>query len=436
MDNIERLWSKSAEAGVLGSLMLDNSYIPQVVSILKAESFFDTGHQLIFSAIEQLHGDSKAVDGITLREQLIGAGQLEQVGGVEYIRQVIESVPHASNAEHYAGVVRDKEKYRQLIQAVTQMQDVLDEPLKSDEQIQKVRDIAADCADLGSTGAGDGCYAAKDYNVMAVWDEGQLTFQTEFRDLDRIIGGITPGELVIIAGRPSMGKTSLAVDFTLRAAQAGRSVIFFSLEMTPDSLMQKMCANIGHLNLTEVRRNESAEVREKYLIAAGEFKELPITIYNKAATPEKQIAIVNSQLKHRPVDLMVVDYIQLMNAGRGNENRQQEITTISRKLTRLAKENQVPIILLSQLNRQAEGRTNHRPRLSDLRESGALEQDADLVMLLYREDYYRRNEAPENYDPDGKAEVIIAKNREGPTGVIKMVFIEEQARFGDLFYDE
>lgn len=429
---VEKLWSLEGEAGVLGSMLIDPACIAKIFSILDAESFYKPEHQLIFKAIDALSEANKPVDAIALRTELIEAGQLEVIGGVEYIGELMQTVPHAANAEYYARVVKDKVKFRQLVKAVDDMKDVLEEPLNPDEQIQKVRDMALDVEPVK---VGDGCFDVKDYatEIARAIQEQAETIQTGFTAINRLIGGFSSGEIIIIAGRTSMGKTALALDFALKAAQAGRKVVYFTLEVPYKDLMERAECNLGRIDMQAVKAPEPAqELLDRLYEAAFELEKLPLIIYERSNTPEKIIASIKTQKKIKGVDLVIIDYLQLMNAGRKSENRQQEITTISRKLKLAAIQEQVPIIALSQLNREVESRTGHRPRLSDLRESGSIEQDADVVMLLHREDYYRRNETPDSYEKDGSTEVIVAKNRRGSTGIAQLVFLEEYVCFGDV----
>lgn len=428
---LERLWSLAAEAAVLGSMLIDPDCIPKARGIITADDFYIPAHQFIFEAMESLHDDNKPIDAVLLRDELVKCEHLEDIGGVEYIAKILDSVPSSANVAYYAGVVKDRRRYRDLVESINAMNKILQEPdLNVGEQAQQIQQIAFG---IEQERAGDGCYDVKDYAtaVAGAMQDKQERISSGFNEIDRLIGGFTPGELIIVAGRPSMGKSALALDFALNAAHAGRKVIFFTLEMAYQALIKRAICSLGRVNMQDVKAEPSQETLNKLQEAALELEGLPLILNERGTTPEKQIALIKSQNKARDVDLVVVDYIQLMNSGRKAESRQQEITTISRKLKLAAVAENVPVIALSQLNREVESRTSHRPKMSDLRESGALEQDADVVMLIHREDYYRRNEQPDMKDRDGSTEVIIAKQRNGPTGIAQLVFLDEYICFGD-----
>lgn len=432
----EKLWSVSGEAGVLGSMIVSQECIAEVISILPDEScFFKVEHRQIYSALVRMYVAGTPVDAVSLRDELKKAGHLEGTNGVKYLARVMNSVPHAANALHYAKIVRDRQRYRQLLNNVEKMRGVVNEPLDLDEMIQKFRELSLE---IEPAEAGGEWFDVKDHatEVAVRMRDHQETIETPFWNVNRIIGGVAPGELVIIAGRPSMGKTALALDFTLSWARADKAVTYFTLEMTHRALIERACCNLAGVDMTKIKGgNPSQEDLEKLYAAALELKELPIIVHEGGTTPEKQIAFVRAKKKARGVDVVVIDYLQLMSVGKRVESRQQEITAISSKLKRLAMQEHIPVIALSQLNRAVEAREGHRPRLSDLRESGSLEQDADVVMLLHREDYYRRSEEPSSYEKDGLAELIVAKNKRGPAGIAKLIFLEEYAKFGDLRKD-
>ncbi len=409
MQNIdtEKLWSVEAEAGVLGSIVLDSGCIGKILPILDGNSFFKPEHQTIYDALIALFLGNNPTDAVALRTQLKAINQLEQIGGVEYIARLLESVPSSANAVYYAGVVKDRQKYRDLIGMVDLIGKVFDEPLGVDDQIQRIQDLA-----LGfekSKLSTEYFTLAEHAEKVAIESQEQTAvIETGFRNIDHIVGGVSPGELIIVAGRPSMGKSALALQFALTMAKAGLSILFFTLEMTYRALIERAL------------KNEQAV----------ELSKLDVVLHEGCETPEKQIAFIKTRKQTHKVDAVFVDYLQLMSTGRKSENRVQEITTISRKLKLAAISENVPIIALSQLNREVETREKHRPRLSDLRESGAIEQDADVVLLLHRDDYYRRNQDPDA-PQDGNAELIVAKNRRGPTGIAELVFLDEFVRFGD-----
>lgn len=428
----ENLWSLEAEAAVLGSIILDAANcFGSVFPVLPTEgAFFDDKHKEIYSALLRLYTDKKPIDPVTLRTELKAANQLDSAGGVEYIAQLLDSVPSSANAVYYAGVVRERQRHRNLIRTVGKFQELLNEPLAVDERIQQMQDLALGI-ETSKPEAEFFTLADQATKVAAGMREHQETIPTGFRNIDSIIGGVSPGELIILAGRPSMGKSALALDFALNMAKAGKSGVFFTLEMPHKDLIERAICNRAMVNMAEIKGElpQPALTAKAHEEALG-LQKLDLVLHTGATTPEKQIAFIRTRKKTHGVDVVFVDYLQLMHTGRKVENRVQEISTISRKLKIAAIQEQVPVIALSQLNRQVESRTGHRPRLSDLRESGALEQDADIVMLIHREDYYRRNENPEA-TPDGTTEVIVSKNRRGRTGIANLVFKEEYVRFGD-----
>lgn len=273
-------------------------------------------------------------------------------------------------------------------------------------------------------------YATK---VVGAMPDHQDVIPTGFGSIDRIIGGVCPGDLAILAARPSMGKSALVLDSAVNMAKTGKSVVFFTLEMTHKALIERAACALANVNGSVLKSgNPPQDELSKVCEAAFELEKLDIVFHEGGTTPEKQRAFIQTRSKTRGVDVVVVDYLQLMTAGCRTTNRVDEVTIITRKLKLTALREQIPIIALSQLNRQVESRDKHRPRLADLRDSGSIEQDADIVMLLHREDYYRRIENPETTAIDGTAEITVAKNRRGPTGLAKLVFVEEYCKFGDL----
>lgn len=399
--DVDKLWSLEAEAAVLGSMIIDSACIGRVLPILDT-SFYKTEHQTIYNALIALFLGDNPTDAVALRTELKACNQLERVGGVGYISKIMNSVPSSANAEYYAEVIRDRQKYRAVIDMVEQIDRVIDEPLTVDEQIQRIQDISLGLEQ--DTSIDYFTLAEHAEKVAEETDEQRAVIKTGFKNIDFIIDGVAAGELVILAGRPSRGKTALALQFAVNMAKAGLSIIFFSLEMTYRAL---------------IRRALKSE-------PAPELKKLDIVLHEGGQTPEKQIAFIKTRKQTHRVDVVFIDYLQLMTTSRKSENRNQEISTISRKLKLAAVSESVPIIALSQLNRQVESRTKQRPRLSDLRESGSIEQDADIVMLLSQEDNFRN---------DGFTELIIAKNRYGPTGTARLVFLDEKVTFGDGSYD-
>ncbi len=406
----DKLWSLEAEAGVLGSMIVGPEYIGDILPILDEKSFFKPENQVIYNCLVSLYIVDVPVDAVTLRTELKSLNQLERIGGVDYIRKLMETVPHAVNALYYAKIVKDRQRYRELITTIQKIQNVPNEPLKVDEQIQRIQELSLSLKQAKPTK--DYFTFTRDAERIANDEQEQESYiSTGLRNIDGIIRGIAPGELIVIAGRPSMGKSALALQFALNMAKAGLSIVFFTLEMTHRALIQRA-------------------LKQEQL---DSITKLDVVLNESANTPEKQIAFIKTRKQGHKIDIVVVDYLQLMSSGGKSENRVQEITNISRKLKLATISENLPIVALSQLNREVESRDKHRPRLSDLRDSGSIEQDADVVFLINREDYYRRNEDPEA-PQDGNAEIIIAKNRRGPTGIAGLVFLDEHVKFGDKVY--
>jgi replicative DNA helicase len=428
-----KLWSLSAEGGVIGSAILDKNVMSKALAILPDEkAFFEPKHQQIFAALLALYAEGKPTDAICLRDELERRGQLEGIGGVPYIVKILDSVPSSANAEYYARIVREKAEYRQLVGVVEDIQKTLDEPLAVAEQTEQIQRLA-----IGLSSArkkADSFSLSEDATDVAVkaWDRDIDIIRTGFRNIDRIIAGIGPGELIIVAARPSMGKSALVLGMALNMARDGRSVVFITLEMTGRALIERAISMTGGVNLQTIKmENPPKEKLDDFYGAALLLKKYDLTFREGITTAEKIVAAVEAQNRIRSVDCVVVDYLQLMSGGR-NKSRYEEITNISGSLKRAALRLHVPLIAVSQLNREVEGREHHRPRMSDLRDSGALEQDADVVMLLHREDYYRRYENKNHSDFDGLAELVVAKNRRGPCGVANLTFLNEYVSFGDL----
>lgn len=403
---IEKLDSRVPEAAVLGSMIIGPKCIGKVIGILPSEDcFWYPAHRIIYALILRRYFTSEKVDGLLIRDDLERTGQLEKIGGFDYLQKMLNNIPSAANAEFYAKAVRKYKKQRDIIRAAGDIQKVIADNDEPENQIEQIQQIALGLeSDAKSEYFPFSEYAEK----VAMEPERETLIKTGLLNIDELIGGVSPGEIIILAGRPSMGKSALALQFALNMAKAGLAVVFFTLEMTYQSLIRRALKN--------------HEV--------DELKKLDIVIHEAGQTPEKQIAFVKTWKQAHKADVVFIDYLQLMTTARKAESRNQEITIISRQLKRLAVSERVPVIALSQLNRQVENRATHKPRLSDLRESGSIEQDADIVMLLHREDYYRRSENP-NSEQDGTTELFIAKNRDGPTDVAKLVFLDDRVKFGD-----
>jgi replicative DNA helicase len=450
--------SLAAEAAVLGSMIIDPECIGDVIELLKTDAFYRIEHQMIFAALIALYEKNKGgnLDGVLLRDELEKRGQLEKVGGVEYIGEILGSVPSSANVMYYTGIVKDKQLLREIIAIASEIlndaysgdgepNEKLDEAERKIFAItdKKVRGSAVGLKDL----------VVRSFELIEKRKEGYVTgLATGYHELDDLTCGLQNGEMIILAGRPSMGKTSFALNV---AEYIGLSekipVAIFSLEMGRQQLAERFLCSKSQIDAQRVRKGLlGTEDYEVLRDVCGEFNEAPIYIDDTSLLTPLELRARARRLKNQHgIQCIIVDYLQLMYLGTSRvESRQQEVTVISRYLKALAGELNIPVMVLSQLNRAPEGREDHRPRMSDLRESGSIEQDADVVMLLHREDYYRRTERQELSEresgtmrssengrvEDNTAEVIIAKQRNGPTGGVKLVFRKQIMRFENLSY--
>jgi len=446
LDGITRSMPESiaAEAGVLGSMLIDPECIADVIEQLNAASFYRVEHQLIFDAIIELYEKNKGegLDAVLLRDELEKRKQLEEVGGLDYLSEIMESVPSSANVIYYANIVRDKQLVRELIQATTEiLDDAYSEAGEIKEKIDEAERRIFAVTDKNVSGV---ALPLKElvvdaYELIEKREGSHVTgLATGFHELDELTCGLQNGEMIIIAGRPSMGKTSLALNIAEHLGITEKNpVAIFSLEMGKQQLAERFLCSASGIDAQSVRKGMlGTEHYQKLVEACGVLSEAPIYIDDSASLTPLQVRAKARRLKSQHnIQCIVVDYLQLMHYGSGRvESRQQEITTISRLLKAMARELDVPVLVLSQLNRSPEGREGHRPRMSDLRESGSIEQDADVVMLLHREDYYHRGEA--DYESDNTAMVIIAKQRNGPTGNVELVFRERFTRFENKSFEE
>jgi len=449
--------SLAAEAAVLGSMIIDPERIGEVIEELDHEAFYRIEHRYIFDALVSLYergpvlrsegmgsesdGPGFAVDAVLLRDELEKREQLEEVGGVEYIARIMESVPSSANIMYYVGIIKDKLLLRQTIAAASEiLDDAFDESGDIGEKLDDAERRIFAVTDKKIRGS---AVALKDlvthvYELIEKREGKTVTgLSTGYYELDDKTCGLQNGEMIIIAGRPSMGKTSLALNIAEHIGVVDKiPVAIFSLEMGRQQLAERFLCSLGELETQWVRKGMlSTEHYEKLVAACGMLSEAPIYIDDTPSLTPLELRAKARRLKNLyDIRCVVVDYLQLMHLGGRVESRQQEITTISRYVKGLARELNLPVVVLSQLNRASEGREGHRPRMSDLRESGSIEQDADVVMLLHREDYYHRGES--DYEDTNTAEVIIAKQRNGPTGTVPLIFRERFTRFENATHVE
>lgn len=425
-----------AEQAVLGAMMLGHNAVIAAMEKLTPNDFYREVHRTIFEAMEHLHHENKEIDVITLPEELRRMKKLDDVGGIEYILSLPNLVATAANIEYHANIVAEKALARNLITTCTDLtaaaydgekepEDLLDDAERKILQLSENKN-RGDFSPVGAVVEETLDKITKLYENKA----GLTGLPTGFRDLDRMTSGLQPSDLILVAARPSMGKTA----FTLNIAQnvgvrQHKTVAFFSLEMSQEQLVQRILCQISHIDSQKLRTGQlnSDEEWTRLTDACDKLYQAPIYIDD---TPGISVAEMRSKARRlkseHGLDLIVVDYLQLMQ-GRNAESRQQEISEISRSLKALARELKVPLIALSQLSRSVESRQDKRPMLSDLRESGALEQDADIVSFLYREDYYDKETENQHI-----TEVILAKHRNGPVGSIKLYFKGEYTLFLNL----
>ena len=418
---------------MLGAMVIHNNTIDLVIPILKDFMLSTMPHRLLYRAILRLHEDRSAVDLLTLKSQLQRDGAMEEVGGAEYLVQLVDAVPAAANAEHYANLVREKHMARALIGVAEQiMTDAYTGSAPGrellDASMKLVFDVAEDVMTSEVTEFREVLKQA--FEQIDQWQdrEGRLTgLETGFYDLDDYTSGLQPSELIVLAARPSMGKTSLALNIADRVgSKYKQGVAIFSLEMAREQVARNMLCMHGKINSHHLRRGQlSREDLGKLSLALHELQEAPLFIDDTPGlTPMELRAKARRLVSQNDVKLIIVDYLQLMEAPR-MDGRQQEISMISRRLKGLARELKIPILAVAQLNRGVEDRLDHRPRMSDLRESGAIEQDADVVALLHRKSYYGEADEADS----GASELIIAKQRNGPTGVVPLTFLRHCMRF-------
>lgn len=426
-----------AEQAVLGAMLIKKEAVAEAMELLRDTDFYREAHRVVFAAMAELFKNNAAVDLITLTEQLKKDDTFEKAGGMSFVTALANAVPTAANLVFHAKIVREKAQLRELINAATE---IAGKAYEDEDDIAAIMDEAEKriLAVAGRTNGG-GFVPIKDilletFRILEnrAINKGALTgLPSGFTDLDRLTTGFQPSDLILVAARPSMGKTAFTLNIAANVAiREKKTVAFFSLEMSKEQLVQRLLCSESGIDSQLLRRGELESEWVQLLKVAGRINDAPIFIDD---TPGITVMELRSKARRLKADnelaLIVIDYLQLMQ-GRGpksGDNRQQEISEISRSLKALARELSVPVIALSQLSRSVESRQIKRPMLSDLRESGSLEQDADLVMFLYREDYYTEDTENKNI-----TEVIIAKHRNGPIDTVKLFFQKEFTKFVNL----
>jgi replicative DNA helicase len=425
-----------AERSILGAILLDNAVCNQAIELLRRDDFFLDSHRRIFDKMVVLSERLMPIDLITLSDELRRAGEFEQIGGATYIASLIDGVPRTDTIEPYAKLVKQKSMLRKLISASQQIVSLAfeeedDADVIIDKAERMIFEIAEDRVRQGFQYIGDVAHRRlEQIEQMAGRPEMITGVPTGFTDFDRMTSGLQRQELIVIAARPSMGKTALALNMAQYAAKNANVVGIFSLEMSAEQLVSRLLCSEARVDAHRLRtgylnREEWARLAD----ALRRLCETKVFIDDSAAVSVMEMRAKCRRLKaEHGLDMLIVDYLQLM-AGRGRiESRQQEVSQISRDLKGLAKELDIPVVALSQLSRAPEQRSEHKPQLSDLRESGAIEQDSDVVCFIYREELY--NPTDEN---QGTAELIIGKQRNGPTGMVQLAFLKEFTRFENMW---
>ncbi len=425
--------SMEAEQNVLGILLLKSENMNTAVELIRAEDFYNPAHVMIYDAMLSLYNKNAPIDLLTITEELRRVGHLDEIGGVAYIATLSEDVVGTLNIEYYLKIVKSKSTLRKIIEASSASVDLAYEDSEEVDTIvefteKSIFEITQDIHSKGLSPIRDVLVTSFSEMEKRADNPSTLTgVTTGFIDLDRKLSGLQKSDLVLLAARPSMGKTALMVNLAVNAAlKESAHVAIFSLEMSDDQLTRRMMSSMSHVDLQKViSSNLEAQEWTKLLEGVNVLDKLNIYIDDTAGISPLELKAKARRLKaQQGLDLIVIDYLQLMEIKGRSENRTQEISAISRSLKAIAKELEVPVVALSQLSRATELRGDKRPILSDLRESGAIEQDADVVLFLYRDEYYNKDTEKRNV-----GEVIIAKHRNGPTGVVELTFLPQFTKF-------
>jgi replicative DNA helicase len=428
-----------AERALLGSVLLDNGALNVALEVLSKDDFFSESHRLIFEKMTEISEKNRTIELVTLAEEFSKEGLLEKIGGAAYLAALTDGVPVGSTASvmEYSRIVKEKSVIRRLINAsnnvISRCLEATDDPETLIDLAQsQIFEIAEQKVPTGFLGIRD-IVKSSFGTIDVLFDRGKSVtgIETGFVDLDNMTSGFQPGELIIIAARPSLGKTALALNIGTYAAIHHNAVGLFSLEMSKESLLIRLLCSEARIDSHKLRTGfSSREDWNRMTQALGRLAEAPLYIDDTPALSIMQIRAKARRMKaEKGLDLLIVDYLQLVTGHGRFENRTQEVSYISRGLKSIAKELHVPVVALSQLSRAPEERPGHRPQLSDLRESGSIEQDADVVIFIFRQDVYRHADEGENGEPSGKTELIIGKQRNGPTGNVPVVFLKPFARF-------
>ena len=447
LDERDRPANVDAERAILGSILLKPDVCDDIALVIRVEDFFDEAHQILYRHLLELHDSGKRVDATIVLERLRTKGDLERVGGAAGLSEVIESVPHAAHAAHYAQIVRDKSMLRSLIEAGTDIlrdaYEAADEPrqllARAEERIFSILERRSSAEAKTIQAVLEDVMVRMDARMKHEHAIGGV--ETGFTELDTLCGGLHNSELVILAARPSMGKTALAMNIAEHVAiNLRQPVLFVSLEMACLELADRLLCSAAQVNGHRLRNGTiSQEDRRRLVQKSAEIGTAPLYIDDTPGRTLTEIAAVARRLKRKHgLALVVIDYLQLIEPDNPRDPRQEQVARIARRLKTMCRELDIPVLGLAQLNRQAEQSRDNRPRLNHLRESGAIEQDADVVMFVHREEYYQTNDE-DRERVKGSAEIIVAKQRNGPIGDIKLLWQHDYTRFVNLEhrpYDE
>ncbi|MFT8902436.1 replicative DNA helicase [Liquorilactobacillus nagelii] len=439
-----------AEQAVLGSVFLNTAALVDAMEYVQPADFYRRAHQVIFQTMVDLNDQDEVIDVVTVNNRLTEQNQLEDVGGVSYIAELADAVPTAANVGYYAKIVQEKSLMRHLITTAT---NIVSQAYDQDDDVTSLLDNAErQIMEVSEQRSSNGFRPIRDVLNSAIEEVNRLYQKKEeitglptgYQDLDKMTAGLQPDNLIILAARPAVGKTAFVLNIAQNVGtKTDKAVAIFSLEMSAESLVNRMLCAEGSVNANHLRTGQlNDEEWNNLIVAMGSLSQTAIFIDDTPGIKMSEIRAKSRRLakENGNLGLIVVDYLQLIE-GSNKENRQQEVSEISRQLKKLAKELSVPVIALSQLSRGVEQRQDKRPVLSDIRESGSIEQDADIVAFLYRDDYYERSDDDDNQQQQdeetqdvGEVEVIIEKNRSGPRGTVKLLFVKSYNKFSSIAY--
>lgn len=425
-----------AEQTVLAAALIDSTAVEKILNLLNSDDFYYESNKEIFKSIREVHLENIPVDVLTISEELKKREKIEYVGGFEYLARLTENIITSKNVEAYCNIIGEKSTLRKLISASNE---IIEKGYKENEEVQKIIELAETrIFAISQNRNTNDFFEIKDvlidvFNQLEerAMNKGNLTgITTGYDDLDRMTSGLQPSDLILLAARPSMGKTALALNIAMNAVKTGASVALFSLEMSKEQYVQRIISMESMVESNKLRTgNLDDDDWNRLLAVMSDVANAKVYVDDTASITLFEMMSKCRRLKmEKGLDLIIIDYLQLMSGSGKNDNRQQEISNISRGLKALARELKCPVLALSQLSRAPELRTDHRPIMSDLRESGAIEQDADVVMMLYRDEYYTKEES----EKKGISEVIITKQRNGPVGTVELAWISQYTKFGNI----